>query len=193
MVHKIKTRFIAEQVQDLKLVKGADIGGGDLVPSTNVALTEEAVRFVRETTLTLTDLVITITDAQAYGGTKICDLPDSNMVILGVEADLSIVKDGTGILTGELPGVAIGTAVASNAVLSAAMIDVMAEKALGSGLTVAYDQHTNGQSTPALSFPDDSASGALYLNAAVDPTGDGDLTVTGTITFYYIDTGNVTS
>lgn len=193
MVHKIKTRFIAEQVQDLKLVKGTEIGGGDFVPATDVALTEEAIRLPRETTLTLTDLVISITDALAYGSAKICDLPDSNLVILGVEADLSVVKDGSGILTGELPGLAIGTAAASNAVLSAAMIDVMTEKALGSGLTVPYDQHTNGQSTPALSFPDDSASGALYLNGAVNPTGDGTLTVSGTITFYYIDTGNVTS
>ena len=193
MVHKIKQRLIMENVLDLDIVKGASVGGGDLVPATSVALTDENLRMVRETKLTLTNLVIAVSNANAYGGTKICDLPDSNMVIMGVEADLSVVKDGSGILTGELPGVAIGTAVASNAVLSGAMIDVMTEKALGSGLTVPYDQHTNGQSTPALSFPDDSATGALYLNAAVNPTGDGTLTITGAITLYYLDTGNVTS
>lgn len=193
MVHKIPTRLIVTQLQDMDIVKGASIGGGDLVPNTNVALTDEALRMVRHTRLTLTDFVVLVTNSNEYGGTKLCDLPDSNMLLLGVEADLICTKDGTGIVTGELPEVALGTAIATNATLAGTMEDVLLGKALASGLTPPYVNHTNDQATPHLEFFDDSASGALFLNVAVDPTGDGSLTISGTFDFYYLDTGNVGS
>lgn len=167
--------------------------GGTVTAATNAALTFDRVRYVRHARLTLTDLVVSIDEADDYGGTKICDLPDSNLLILGSEVNLSLDKDGVGIVAATDVTVGLGTAVASNSTLSGAMIDLLTDSLTTDEDPTTWADHTHEQSTPALTFADDSATGALYLNAAATLSTSGTLTVTGTVDIFYLDTGNVTS
>lgn len=155
----------------------------------------EAVQHIR---LQLTSVVISITDALAYGSALLGYLPDKNLIFLGGESNLTWIKDGTGIVTGELPKIAFGTAAASNATLSATMINLInggaGGTAVASGLTGTHVMHSNDNVTaiPYVGIADGPTTG-LYANAAVNPTGDGTLTISGTIDLYFIDLGNVVS
>lgn len=153
---------------------------------------------IQKIRLQLTGVVLTITDALAYGSVDLGLVPDRNYVFVGGEGDLSCVKDGVGIVTGELPKLAVGTAAASNATLSSTMINMInggaGGTALASGLTATWKIHSNDNVTaiPYLAIGD-SATTHIYLNAAVNPTADGTLTITGSLTLYFIDLGNVVS
>lgn len=163
-----------------------------------VALTSVHIEALQHIRLTLTGVVISITDALAYGSSLLGYLPDKNLLFMGGEANLTWVKDGTGIVTGELPKVALGTAVASNATLATTMINLLNGGAGGSavaaGLTgsLFISSNDNVTAIPYVGIVDAPTTG-LYLNAAVNPTGDGTLTVSGTLDLYFIDLGNVTS
>ncbi len=182
-------------VQDQLPSSSGDSSGGalDVSAVSESALTFDRVRYVRHARVTITGLVIAVTAALDYGGEKILDLPDSNILILGAEANLSLAKDGVGIVAATDVTVGIGTAVASNSTLSAAMIDVLTEALTDDVDPALFQLHTNDLATPALTFADDGAGAALYLNAAATLSADGDLTATGTVDIYYIDTGNVNS
>lgn len=179
------------------VVKEGNSAGGALTPGTGVAATFDRLRATRHVRLTLTGFVVDITAALDYGGTKIVDLPDSNLVLLGIEADLEMVK---GEVTNGLEAatditVAIGTAVASNATLSAAMEDVMDAIAYtASDASPAHQIHSHADA--ALSYPillSDAAALALFFNLAATITADDALTISGTIDLYFVDVGNVTS
>jgi hypothetical protein len=64
--------------------------------------------------------------------------------------------------------------------------------ALASGLTATWRYHSNDNVTaiPFVGMADSTTLG-VYLNAAVNPTGDGTLTITGTIDLFFINLGNV--
>lgn len=145
--------------------------------------------------LQLDSVRIVITDALAYGGVLLGYLPNTNLIWCGGEMNLTWVKDGTGIVTGELPKLALGSAAASNATLSTTMQDLInggaGGTAVASGLTGSIDIHSADNATPALVFLTNSATKGVYLNAAVNPTGDGYITVSGTIDMRFISTGNV--
>ncbi len=183
------------EIDDLVPATSSNSSGGalDVSTITEAALTFDRVRYVRHARITLTDLLLAITAALDYGGVKICDLPDSNILILGAEVDLSMVKDGVGIVAATDITMGVGTAVASNATLSGAMIDVLTAALTADEDPAIFQLHTHELGTPVLVFVDDGAAAALFLNAAATLAADGDLTVTGTIDLYYIDTGNVTS
>jgi hypothetical protein len=173
---------------------GPSSGGAlDVSDVTEAVLTSDVIRVVRHAKITLTDLVVAIAEADDFGGSKILDLPDSNILILTAETDLSMVKDGVGIVAATDITVGIGSAIASNSTLSGLMIDVLTDALTDDVDPAIWQSHTNEQATPALAFLDDAAAGALFLNAAATLTTDGDLTVSGTIDLYYIDTGNETS
>jgi hypothetical protein len=160
---------------------------------TQTAMRAEAIQRIR---LTITGAVLSITDALAYGSVLLGYVPDKNMVFIGGEADLSCVKDGAGILTSELPKIAFGTAAASNATLSSTMSNLInggatAGTALASGLTATWRYHSNDNASaiPYVGIAD-TATTAIYLNASVNPTGDGTLTITGTVDLYFLMLGN---
>lgn len=173
---------------------GDSAGGAiDVSDVDEAELTFDRIRYVRTARITLTELAVAVTAANDFGGSKICDLPDSNILILGAEANLSLDKDGTGIVAATDLVVGIGTAVASNSTLSGAMIDVLTDALTDDVDPAIFAQHTNDLSTPALVFVDDGAAAGLFLNVAATLTVDGSVLATGTIDIYYIDTGNVTS
>lgn len=182
---------------DLKADIGGSIAGGAVTPATDVALGFDQLRGVRHVRLSLTDVEVTVAAADDYGGTKLADLPDSNLMLLAVEVNLELTK---GLATNGIVGttdvtVGLGTAVASNATLSGAMVNVLSGAALtATDETPAYAAHSQADGT--LSYPvqlADSATLALYLNVAAAITADDSITATGTVDLFFVDTGNVTS
>ncbi len=150
---------------------------------------------VKRARLTLSGAVITVTQALDYGSLKIVDLPDTNLMLLGMELDLVVTKQGNtnGIVAASDLDMAVGTAPASNATLSGTMLDVIEKADLDTdALAVDFNAHSNDQATAL--FPrkiGDNASSALYLNLAVAITADSSVTVDGTIDIYYVDVGGL--
>ena len=169
----------------------------DITPNTGVTFATQAAKMVKHIQLTLTGFVVNIAAADDYGGTKLLDFPDTNIMLMAVEADMSLVKgEAVGGLVGTTDiTVAIGTAVASASTLATTMEDVQDAIAYTPTLTtVPHQIHSSADAT--LAYPillGDSATLALYFNLAAAITTDDVLTCSGTIDLYYVDLGNVTS
>ncbi len=165
-------------------------------PGTGVRVNDQFCA-VRKCRLTLSGFAISVANAQDYGGTKLCDLPDRNMLILGIEVDCVVTKQGNtnGIVAATDITMGVGSAVASNATLSGAMIDYIEGTAItADALAVDFEKHTNDQSTAT--FPKkvvDAASTALYMNIAAAITADSSVTVDGFVDIFYVDLGNLSS
>lgn len=162
---------------------------------TGVAQTFDYPVAVRRMRLTLTSAALAIAEANDYGSLELCTLPDKNLLVLGCEADLSIVKGGVtnGLVAATDLDVGIGTAAASNATLATTMINVLAKQDVDTdALTVTMQAHSLAASPSFLGIVD-GATNKLYLNAAASITADDALAVSGTIDVYFIDLGNVTS
>lgn len=188
MTKKIRQELLAPAMTDGRTLSPA--------PNTNVTqvLSQQIVKHVR---MTLADFIVSVAEANDYGGTKICDLPDTNLLLLGVEADLVITKAGTtnGLVAATDLDVAVGTAVASNATLSGTMVNVLEKVDVNDdALVVDFEAHSNDNASST--FPllvADGASLALYLNIAATITADDTASVDGTIDIFYIDLGNLAS
>jgi hypothetical protein len=173
------------------------VSGEALTPNTLVTLTSDRERKVRHARLTLAELSVAITAALDYGGTKICDLPDKNIMILACECDLVLTKGGVtnGLEAATDINTSIGSAVASNATLSGAMVDVI-DIVANTDASLTHDMDAHSQANTPANMPlevADSATSALYLNLAATITADDAMTASGTIDLYYLDLGNVTS
>jgi hypothetical protein len=163
--------------------------------ATSVTLEDKAL-VCRKLTLTVTDLVLSLTQALDYIGAKLCDLPDSNLMLLGCEVDLECVKGETsnGLESGTDITLAIGTAVASASTLATTMENVIELQLLDADdATPAYLDHSESNATALPITLADGATNALYLNLAAAVTADDTLTCTGTVTLYYVDLGNLSS
>lgn len=154
---------------------------------------------VRRARLVLTATPIAVTAALDYGSVKLLDLPDRNIMLLGMEVDLDVVKQGNtnGIVAATDLSMAVGTAAASSTTLSSTMVDVIEAVALTTdALTVAFERHSNDQLTAT--FPRRLADGptnALFLNLSATTliTADSSVAVTGTVDIFYADLGNLSS
>lgn len=186
-VQKNRQPLLASQLMDGLSLKVTEPGSG-------VAITDEAV-IPRRARLTLTNAVLTITAALDYGSLKLCDLPDRNLMLLGVEVDLTLVKQGNtnGLLAATDLDLGVGTAAASATTLATTMIDVIEKVDQDTdALSVTMQRHSNDQATAT--FPKrivDGSSSALYLNAVpiAGITADSTLTVSGTVDIFYMDVG----
>lgn len=157
---------------------------------------------VQRATLKLTGQSLSIAEADDYGSLKLCDLPDRNIHLLAVEADLSLVKGGVsnGLEAAVDVNVAIGSAAATaqDLTATAAENDKIESTALtDNALTVTLQAHSQAQSGDG-AMPQqlgDSATAGLWLNASVTAgiTADDALTVTGEVDLYFVDLGNRTS
>lgn len=150
---------------------------------------------VRRARLVLTATPIVVTAALDYGSVKLLDLPNRNLLLLGMEVDLDVVKQGNtnGIVAATDLSMAVGTAAASSTTLSSTMVDVIeAVSITPDTLTVAFERHSNDQSTAT--FPRriaDGASNALFLNLSATITADSSVAVTGTVDIFYADLGKL--
>lgn len=165
-------------------------------PGTGVTLIDEALS-TRRMRLTLSDFSVAITAALDYGGTKLVDLPDKNILILGAEVDCTLTKGGTtnGLEAATDINVGIGTATASNATLSSTMQNIIEVTAYTANtITHEFEVHANDNSTSVMPIVlADGASNALFLNLAASITADDTMTASGIIDFFWIDLGNLSS
>ena len=152
---------------------------------------------VRKVTVTLDPLSLAVTEALDYGSVAFVDLGDTNMMLLACESDLVVTKGGvvTGIVAATDLDMAIGTAAASATTLATTMENVLDKLDVDAlGLVVDFDGHSSAATTMPLVIASGAAN-KLYINAV--PIGgilaDDTLSLSGTVTLYYIDLGNVTS
>lgn len=163
-------------------------------PGSSCAVNDQPV-LPRKARITLTNATLSVTAALDYGSLKVCDLQDRNLLLLGVEADLVLTKQGNtnGIVAATNLDVGMGTAPASAVTLAATMIDILEKVDVDTvALAVDFERHSNDQATAV--FPkrlSDSATQALYLNVSAPGliTADSSLSVSGTIDLFYIDLG----
>jgi len=140
--------------------------------------------------LTLTNALVTVTNANNYGSLKILTWPNTNLAVLSARFNLTCVKDGTGLLATDTPHVAVGSAAASNKTLATTMVDTVEQVTLAGTLSAAAQQ--NGPHTAGNRYIAAGASNYLYLNAGVSANGggvDGTLTVSGTVDIFFDDYG----
>ncbi len=152
---------------------------------------------VQKATLTLTALVMNVTAALDYGSVAFADLPDSNLLLLGCEADIVVTKGNasTGIEAAVDLDMAIGTVAASNVTLASTMEDILDKLDIDAdSLTPDFNGHSSAATTMPLLIQD-GATNKLFINCGlpVGITVDDTLTMTGTVTIFYIELGNVTS
>lgn len=164
---------------------------GLVVPAGCIASDIDTV--VHQTTLTLTDLEVPVTDAQAFGNKKLYTFPAGRIMVLGLVASIqwavkglrTTINDNASLTWG------IGSAAASNITLSSTMIDLLPKttKVL-SAATTAY----NTASAAALAAAAQFATGVeAYLNTGfetnTDIDADGILKATGTIKMTWVNLG----
>jgi hypothetical protein len=186
-VQKQRQPLLATELLDPLTVRITEPGVGISV--------DDKPQVVRRARLTFNGAVLTITAALDYGSLKICDLPDRNLMLLAVEVDLTLVKQGNtnGLLAATDLDFGVGTAAASATTLATTMINVIEKVDQDTdALSVTFQRHSNDQSTAA--FPlriADGTNSALFLNAVAIAgiTADSTLTITGTVDIVYVDVG----
>lgn len=158
---------------------------------------------VRQVTLTLTALPLTITDALAYLGTKLADFPDGDISILGGTFNLVTTTTSTIATTlkaGVTMGIAVGTATATNKTLATTMIDLIP----GTGQSVPTGPTSTvinvapaaikARLIAAAKFDGTTTAKAIYLNIGIptdtDIDGNATVTVSGTIKLTYVAHGD---
>lgn len=175
-----------------------------------VAAAEGGFGSFRKTTLTLTDMPLTLTDALAYVGKKIYDFPAGRIRVLDCVASLTFTT--TSAIAGTLnSGVTVswglGSATASSTTLATTMQNFMpgsgeTPKTFTSSTTINVAPATVTGFLAAVSaaqlaaiLDGTSTAADMFLNIAV-PTGtdidaDATLTVTGTIQITWYNGGDV--
>lgn len=151
----------------------------------------ETILSPKTITLTLAGVAIAVTEANGYGGTKILDLVDGNLVTFEATiVDLIYTKDGTGYITTSDLTTGIGTATASNATLSGAMVNVLGIQTMAADVLAPTLNLGAGLADPLVVT---TSSTDLFLNVAgaTEVGDDASVTVTGTIILTLFDHGAV--
>lgn len=174
--------------QNLKNCKvdGALLAAGtDLTPTTAAGVTQTAKGgIIRRTVLKLTAVSVAVLAVNDYGGTKIADLPDGNILFLGGIADLTFTSTGI-TTTAANVDVGVGTAAASNAALSSTMINIIPKIDATSG-SVAKGAATSTEAAKVIA----TSNTDLFLNIAAATTVDGAVLVSGEIELFWLDLQN---
>lgn len=128
--------------------------------------------------LKFSDVVVSVTDANAYGGIEILSLAaNANHNIMNAAASLTFLKS-SGIDTNATSTKwAVGTATASNATLSSTMVNVIPKTAIAD-FTVAAVSATGYLTTP---FVVQGSAVKLYLNFGLETNTDIDADATITV------------
>lgn len=180
-----------QAMTDLTARVGTAVGTG------NVA-SERGNGVLMQTLLTFTNMVVSVTDANAYGSQEVYDFPEGRILVLGttaslqwrVNTDRSTTINDSASLTW-----ALGSAAASNATLTSTMVDLLPKttKVL-SAATTAYNTASTAALAASAQFDGTSSAKKAYLNTGfetgTDIDADGTLGVTGTILLSWIFLGD---
>ncbi|NJL06812.1 MAG: hypothetical protein HC900_00045 [Methylacidiphilales bacterium] len=153
---------------------------------------------VHKTVLTLAETPVAVTDAQAYGSTKLYDFPEGRIIVLGVTASIqwAVTSDRAATINVNADmDWSLGTAAASATALASTMVNLLPKQdkqlsAAGGALNTA----SNAALAASAQFDGTSTAIDAYLNASfptgTDIDGDGALTATGTVTIHWINLGD---
>jgi hypothetical protein len=183
------------------LSKALDIASGDdgvdLQTVTGLTAAESA-GVLHKTVLTMTGMEIAVTDALAYASQKLFDFPEGRILILGAVG--SIQWATTSAQAGTINDDAsltwsLGSAAASNIVLSGAMIDQLPKttKVLSADIDV-LNTESNAALAAAAQFDGTGTPLAAYLNVGFETNtqidANGTLEATGEIVIHWIHLGD---
>jgi hypothetical protein len=191
MMQKIKGRvsipnaYVGNQPNQPRILVGLG-----LTKATGIVSIEGGALQLRRERILLAGLSFTMTSANDYGGAKIADFPNTNMLIAGfaLNAKGTILTPNVGTdLT-----LSLGTAVAAATPLATTAIDyLLAKTGVGAAQAFTCIGHSFDNTTPALNFLDGGASNSIYLNGAA-AVASGTCTVAftdGWVDMFYWDLG----
>lgn len=167
------------------------VDGGALVksgltttPNTAAGVTRDKhAGVLRKERFNLTDFVVAVLEANDYGGTKLCDLPVSSVLILG--ANVNLVATGTGgVDTLANIDLAIGSLVAAATPLATTSIDTVPKLDSSAGGVI---RGTNVATESSRHEAQGTAS--LFVNISDVISVDGTVVLNGTIDLWYLDLG----
>lgn len=171
----------------------------------NVAVAGDDGGALRQLTLTLTDVPLSITDALAYGSVKLLTLPAGYVNVLGCTVPKLTFKTTSAIAT-TLNAAAVlqwglGTAAASAITLATTMINITPGTGTTPGAAVASSTINVGvDATPnalaaATLLNGSTTALAIFLNVGVTTAteidGDATLTVSGTVVLTAVHLGDI--
>lgn len=171
-----------------------EVFGAGTAAGTGVVASERGDSNVHKTILTLTNTPVVVADSGGanggFGGLKIYDFPEGNILILGATSDLNTAATGGIGATAALVG-SLGTAIeASNATLDSTQANVMPST---SGTLTASAGTLDGQSTGTAIVDGTATAADLIVNIGVpdaDISANGQVTLTGTITIVWQNLGD---
>lgn len=150
----------------------------------------------KKTILTFTSLPISMTDEAgvvAYGGSKVYDFPEGNILIHGATANLTLLKSGAGINADFDGDFGVGTVTATNdaalatteqnIIPTTATPQAVAGATTAKGINAADIAPLDGTTTPV----------DVFLNFVIDDldqNGGGTLLVSGTLTLLWTSLGD---
>lgn len=178
--NRVKTSFDSAQVAGVEWDNGLACTPNAAAGVTRTGTAK--MRAPRLLELTLTAVEVDITAANDYGSTKLFDLPNSNVMIMGCVFDGVVTGDAV-ITDVTQVDLAIGTAATASTDFSGTdekdvcpKIDVAAE-----GVAVMKTTDTEKNNIKA------KGTNAVYLNAACTIGSDATITVAGTVKVLVLD------
>jgi len=138
----------------------------------------------KQARLTLTNTVVTVPFDTGSTGLEAFVLPDRYTVLLGVSANLTIVKGNAanGIVAAVPISFGVGTTLTGDELVGSTQVTTEA-------LTISWQGHTNDNSRSSIYPKQMDLEDQIYLYFSTDgtPTVNDTLTVTGTLDIYYFD------
>lgn len=134
---------------------------------------------------TLDDFAVTVAAASDFGGTKLCDLPNTNFLLLGIVVDLVSTLTGFTSNAGSALDLALGTVVTASTGFTNAGEDDLLQKLDGAGAGSPGTVKGASDATVANQYLV-AAARSIFVNVA-DPVtaATGTVTLDGTIEVVY--------
>lgn len=158
----------------------------------------ETSGIVQKTVLTFTALPLTIRDTQQGGGVKIYDFPEGRIAFLGATG--SIAMTTTSVLastlnTGVTCNWGVGTTTQANATLATTEQNIVQVANITASATINVAGAASNSFGAATAIDGTGTAVDAYLNVAVagatDIDADATVTITGSVTIFWINLGDV--
>jgi hypothetical protein len=152
-----------------------------VTPAVNVAESFHFVQGMQRIRLQLTNFVVTVTSALGYAGAALCTLPNDNLLIVGSELHLTLLKGGlaTGIVAATNLNVGVGSATAGAIALATTAVNIMPLQLSNVvALTDSINKHSLA-TTPVFTGILKGLTNQIFLNVGAV----GGITVGDTVTF----------
>lgn len=179
---------------------GDPLSAGDTVQPATGGITVKNVQFgpFCQTTLTLNNVPQAVVNGTEYQGTKIYDLPEGRIFVLGCTATLQ--QKTTSALASTLNAsstgsIGIGTATASATTLATTMVDLIPATAFTSSATInVAGTAVSAALAAAAQFDGTTTAKDVYLNTAyattTDVDGNATQTISGTVILTWVQLGD---